>query len=272
MPILADQHMHSHHSFDSKASMESMIESAISKGLNHICFTEHNDFDFVVNEKMPEGAWDCNVDSYIYELLTLRSKYEDRIQLGFGLEIGIQESCFRKNAVLARSHEFDFCIGSIHLVNGKDTYDPAYFEGRSTKESIDEYFKATIKNINQFQNFDVLGHMDYVVRTLPSGEADYNPLEYMDYVDAILDILLENEKGIEVNTSALIKGLKMPNPHKDIIKRYKEKGGEIITIGSDSHVPENIAGKFDVAEEILTSLGYKYYSVFKDRIPTYVKF
>jgi len=272
MPILADQHMHSHHSFDSEATMESMVESALSKGLNHICFTEHNDFDFMVTEKMPEGAWDCNVDSYLYELLNLRKKYEDKIQIGFGLEIGIQEKSFKKNAVLARSHEFDFVIGSIHLVNGIDTYDPSYFEGKTANQAISDYLKATIKGISQFQNFDILGHMDYVVRTLPNGEANYNPLEYMDYVDEIIDILLENEKGIELNTAALVRGFSFPNPHRDIIKRYKEKGGEIITVGSDSHKPETMAGKFDVAEEILTSLGYKYYSVFKDRIPTYVKF
>lgn len=272
MPILADQHTHSNFSGDSKATALSMVEKAIEKGFNHICFTEHMDYDFPITEETPEGMFECNVDSYLYELLNLRSRFDDKIQIAFGLEIGMQESAFRKNAVLARSHEYDFLIGSLHLVDKVDPYDPRFFENRDTKKAVTDYFAAIIKNINQFQNFDVLGHMDYVVRKLPAGEGSYNPSEYMDYIDEIIDILLENEKGIEVNTSAMAKGFLNPNPHVDIIKRYKEKGGEIITIGSDAHSPEKLGSCFDKAEEILTGLGYKYYSVFKDRIPTYVKF
>jgi len=272
MRILADQHMHSSFSFDSEAPMKEMVESAIKKGLTHICFTEHTDFDFPVSEEFPKGCWECNTDSYLYELLHLREQYKDKIQIAFGMEIGLQESCFRQNAILARSHEFDFLIGSIHLVDKVDTYDPLYYENRNTTQAVTDYLKTTINNIRKFQNFDVLGHMDYVVRTLPEGEGSYNPVDYLDYFDEIIDILLENEKGIEINTSALIKGYSNPNPHRDLVKRYKEKGGEIITVGSDSHFPENIGGKFEVAQEILTEAGFKYYSVFKDRIPTYVKF
>ena len=272
MAIYADQHLHTNHSFDSESSMESMVESAIKKGLKHICFTDHNDFDYPVSERFPEGCWELNTDSYLYELLSLREKYKEQIQIGFGIEIGMQESCFKKNAVLARAHEYDFVIGSIHLVNGIDTYEPRYFEGKSTDETFREYYEAMLRNVKQFNNFDVLGHMDYLVRTVPGQEESYDYKKYLDYTDEIMDILLENEKGIEINTSAVVKrGFKNPNPCLDLVKRYKEKGGEIITIGSDAHVPENIAGRFDVAEEILKECGFKYYSVFKDRVATYEK-
>ena len=88
MAILADQHIHTNHSFDSKTPMEAQVLSAIEKGLNHICFTDHNDFDYPVSEDFPEGAWELNTDSYLYELLSLREKYKDKIQIGFGIEIG----------------------------------------------------------------------------------------------------------------------------------------------------------------------------------------
>lgn len=273
MPILADQHMHSSYSFDSKSSLREMVESAIAKGLTHINITEHNDFEYPESEMFPKGSWDLNVDSYLYELLKLRSEYEDKITIGFGIEIGMQECAFRKNAVLGRSHEFDFVIGSIHLVNGIDTYEPRYFEGKTVKQAVDEYYEAMLRNLRQFTNFDVLGHMDYIARTIPGGESNYNAMDYKNYIDEVINILLENEKGIEINTSSLWKkGFSQPNPCIDIVKMYKEKGGEIITVGSDAHKPENIAGAFDVAEDILKECGYKYYSVFKDRIPTYVKF
>lgn len=271
MSILADQHMHTNYSFDSEASMESMVLGAIEKGLKHINFTDHNDFDYPVSEKFPEGCWDLNVDSYLYQLLSLREKYKEQIEIGFGIEIGLQDISFRKNAVLGRSHEFDFIIGSTHLVKNIDVYEPVYFEGRSANASLTEYFNEILKNIRQYQNFDVLGHLDYITRRLPGGEDLYKPSDYMDIIDEILNLIIENEKGIELNTSALNQGLRNPNPCPELIKRYKELGGEIITVGSDAHCPENIATHFKDAEEILVNAGYKYYSVFKDRVATFTK-
>ncbi len=272
MAILADQHMHTDFSFDGHAKMEEMVISSINKGLKHIALTDHNDFDYPVTEECPKGCWDLNTDAYLYELLSLRSRYEEKIQIAFGIEIGMQESAFRKNAILARAHEYDFIIGSIHLVNGVDTYWPSFFEGRTLNECMDEYYRAMLKNIKQFNNFDVLGHIDYIVRTLPKEIGEYNPLNYLDYTDEIFDFLIENEKGIEINTSQIYRrGFDAPNPPLSLVKRYKERGGEIITVGSDAHYTYHVAGAFDIADSILKNAGFKYYSVFKDRIPTYVK-
>ncbi len=272
MAILADQHMHSSFSFDSEAPLKDMVESAIRKGLNHINITEHNDFDFPVSEEFPEGCWDLNVDSYLYDLLRLREAYKDKITIGFGMEIGLREDSFRKNAVLTRNHDFDFIVGSVHLVRDIDTYDDRFYEGRSAKEAFNEYFDTVIANIKKFQNFDVLGHLDYLTRRVPGGESAYNPMDYADKIDEILDILLENEKGLELNTQTLGKGLEYPNPWPQVLKRYKEKGGEIITVGSDAHKPEDIAVGFDKAATILADCGFKYYTVFKDRTATYLRF
>ncbi len=266
MPIQADFHMHSHHSADSQAAMEDMIKSALDKGLKHICFTEHMDHNYPPTEEYPGGAWECNVDSYLYELLGYRAKYDRQLEVRFGLEIGMQETVVRENAITAREHEFDFIIGSIHLVNGMDTYWPEFFEGKVPKQAIDEYLQAILNNIKKFENFDVIGHMDYVVRTLPQGESAYKPSDHMDLIEEILNIVIEREKGIELNTSALLKGFSNPNPHRDIIKRYKELGGEIITVGSDAHKPERIATHFDVAEEILKDCGFKYYATYENRV------
>lgn len=271
MSIKADFHMHSHHSTDSEANMRDMIESAINKGLSQICFTEHQDHGYPYNSEFPEGSWMLNIDSYLYELLSLREEYIDKIQVGFGIEIGMQEQVFRENALTAKSHEFDYIIGSIHVVNGFDTYDHKYFDSKTDKEAMTEFFKTELANIKRFQNFDCLGHLDYIVRTVPCGEAGYSPSEYSDYIDEMLSFLIENEKGIEINTSALRKGFSNPNPHRDIIKRYKELGGEIITIGSDAHKAEDVGEKFDIAEEILKDCGFKYYSTFENRVAYFHK-
>ena len=155
MPILSDCHMHSHHSGDTDASMEEMILQSIRLGFHTICFTEHNDFDFPPSEEYPENPFLLNPDSYLYELLSLREKYAGQIKILFGLELGLLPECFRQNAVFARSHEYDFIIGSTHVSHGQDPYYPAFFEGRSDEEAYREYFESELENIRKFSNFDV---------------------------------------------------------------------------------------------------------------------
>ena len=272
MPITADYHIHSYFSGDSDTPMESMIQTAIQKGLKHICFTEHQDFDFPyeVTGDTP-GMWDLNADSYLYELLKMRDKYDSQIKIRFGLELGMQPQSVRKNLIFAREHEYDFIIASSHICNGMDPYYPAFYEGRTEEEAMCEYFNSILANIKLFHNFDVYGHLDYIVRYMPNKDKFYSYETYKDIIDPILSYLIENEKGIEVNTAGLVKGLKNPNPCKDIIKRYRELGGEIITIGSDSHTPDTLGAYFDKAAEILTDCGFKYYCVFADRIAEYLR-
>lgn len=272
MPITADYHVHSYFSGDSDTPMEQMIQSAIARGLKHICFTEHQDFDFPYEmTKDKPGMWDLNADSYLYELLSMRDKYESQIKIHFGVELGMQPQCVRKNLIFAREHEYDFIIASSHICNGIDPYYPAFYEGRSEEEAYREYFESILTNVKLYNNFDVYGHLDYVVRYGPNKDKNYSYEAYKDVIDPILSYLIENEKGIEINTAGLVKGLNNPNPSKDIIKRYRELGGEIITIGSDSHMPDTLGAHFDKAAEILTDCGFKYYCVFEKRIAEFLK-
>ena len=94
---------------------------------------------------------------------------------------------------------------------------------------------------------------------------------YADLIDEILKTLIEEEKGIELNTAGFREGLGQPNPCADIIKRYRELGGEIITVGSDAHEAANVGADFDKASDILTACGFKYYAIFEGRTPEYFK-
>lgn len=271
MPIKADQHMHTSFSFDSEAPMEDMVESSINKGLSHITFTEHNDFNYPVSENYPKGCWDLNVDSYLYDLLMLREKYEKKIEIGFGMELGLQPDACNKNTLLAFSQDYDFIIGSIHLVNKVDTYDEKFNSKKPVENTINEYLDEVIKNITKFKEFDVLGHLDYLTRVLPGREDDYNPSLYMDKISEILSILIKDGKGLELNTQTLGKGYKYANPWPEVLKRYKDLGGEIVTVGSDAHSPAVIAAGFDKAEGFLKDCGFNYYTVFHHRVPTNIK-
>lgn len=268
MPILTDSHLHSSYSGDCSCPMEAMINRAVSMGLTDICFTEHQDFDFPYRENAEE-LFLVNTDAYLYELACLKGKYEGRINILFGIELGVQPQIVKELNRYVRSYEFDFVLASSHICHGKDPYYPEFFEGRDDEEAYREYFESVYENLLKFESFDVYAHLDYVVRYGAERDKHYSYGKYRDIFDKILTRLLEREKGLEVNTGGLRNGLSGPNPCADVIRRYRELGGEIITIGSDAHRPEDLAYGFGRAAELLKECGFRYYTVFSQRIAEY---
>ena len=259
--MLWDQHMHCNFSGDSDALPEDMIKAGIAHGLSGICFTDHLDYDY------PEepNIFLLDFDNYFKVLPDLRKKYADKISVNIGIELGLQPQAAGQNLAVAEKYPFDFIIGSSHVVNHMDPYYPEFFAGRDEDAAYMEYFESVLENINSDVDFDVYGHIDYVVRYGPNKNAFYTYEKFKDIIDEILTQLISKEKGIEVNTGGFKYGLGHPNPTEDIIKRYRELGGEIITMGADAHVPEYVAYEFDKAAHIIKNCGFKYYTVFKNR-------
>ncbi len=271
MPILTDFHLHSSHSGDSHTEMGEMIQTAIDKNLSSICFTEHMDMDFPVNSDTPAGMFVLNTDAYLFDILKYREKYKGKIELLFGVELGLQPHLTDEIETYASAYDFDFIIGSSHLCHGIDPYYPAFFEGRPQSVAYREYFDSILENIEVHDDFDVYGHLDYVVRYGPARNANYTYHEYQDIFDQILKALIHSGKGIELNTSGYKYGLHAPHPMLEIIHRYYELGGRILTVGSDGHNTLHIADAFDQAAKDLKACGFSEYTIFKKRIPTFVK-
>lgn len=271
MAIRADYHLHSSFSGDSTEPMENMILAAIGRGLTHICFTEHMDMDYPETPDTPKDMFLLNTDSYLYDLARFKAKYENQIRISFGVELGMQPHLMRQLALYARSHEFDFIIGSTHLVQGKDPYYPDYFAGRSEEEAFRAYFQEIIANLKKLSGYDVCGHLDYVVRYGADKDLNYSYNKYKDLFDEMLTLILEQEKGIELNTGSLSCGMRDASPCMDVLKRYRELGGDVITVGSDAHSAGAVAAHFARAEEILTACGFRYYCVFENRLPEYFR-
>ena len=123
----------------------------------------------------------------------------------------------------------------------------------------------------QFHDFDVMGHLDYVVRYGKHREQEYSYGRFADEIDEILRYLIEHGKGLEVNTAGLKYGLPFAHPHPDVLKRYKKLGGEIITVGADAHKPEHVGYDFNIVDNILEACGFKYYAEFIKRAPVFRK-
>mgnify|MGYP006282145633 FL=1 len=126
--------------------------------------------------------------------------------------------------------------------------------------------------MKKFDHFNVVGHLDVIRRY---GDFSIVPDlmddgECQDILDEIFKVLIHKGKGLEVNTSGYyIADEKDPLPTRNVLKRYQELGGEILTTGSDSHYPEQLAYKFEETHHLLKSLGFKYLTTFDQGEPTF---
>ena len=265
-----DTHMHCHFSGDCESTPQSMVQAAISKGLAGICFTDHMDYDYPQNPQDPV-VFEFDPCEYDRAMRSLQQDYKGRLHILHGIELGLQPHLAAQHAQISSRYPFDFIIGSSHVVHGYDPYYPAFYEDRTETECYLEYFESILENIAAFDGFDVYGHIDYVVRYGPNRNADYSYRKYSEVIDEILKLLIRKGKGIEINTGGFKYGLGHPNPTEEVIARYHELGGEIITIGADAHRPEHVAYDFGKVPQILRAAGFSYYTVFRERKPEFLK-
>ncbi|MGB4659096.1 MAG: histidinol-phosphatase HisJ family protein [Mobilitalea sp.] len=269
--IIADYHVHSDFSGDSQAPMELMIEQAITLGLKQVCFTDHIDYDY---PKPGNAKFTFDLDQYTKKLVELNERYSKRIKVLTGVELGLRADQQERLTSFTARYPFDFVIGSSHVAEGIDPYYPEFWSGLSTREGLNKYFMSIIDNNNLFHNFNIYGHLDYAIRYAPTPQgikADYSYSDYSDLIDEMLKAILSNEKGIEINTSGYKYGLGFAHPKAEVLKRYLELGGEILTIGSDAHKPEHLCNEFNLVPDLLKNLGYRYYTTFIGGKPTYEK-
>lgn len=269
--IRYDTHMHTSYSTDSDTDVSEQVKRAEQLGLEGICITDHMDYDFPIEEinSTMEGIPFCfDIASY-WDCLEHEQRNTD-IKLLRGVECGLQEtmSVIEKNEQLLSCKDWDYVIGSLHLLEGKDPYYPSFWEGRTPSHGIRDYFNSILENIKCFSDFDALGHMDYIVRYAPQS-FHYEPNEYREIIDAILRLLIKKDIALEVNTSGWKKAGRCQNPHFDILCHYASLGGELLTIGSDAHTPEYVAYCFSDLPELLKKAGLRQYCVYQKRKPVF---
>ena len=236
----------------------------------HIVNVHSSGMSLIISEPKETGLALRDVTTMCGEILRLVDELMG-INIKFGVELGLQPDYLKEISDYARSYDFDFIIGSTHVVQHQDPAFPSYYEGISTEEGYRAYFNEILTSIRSFTNFDIYGHIDYVIRYSKTKDLNYCYGQYADIFDPIIETLIANGKGIEINTAGLDKGLKEQHPCTEFIRQYRKKGGEIITVGSDAHRPEDIGRHFDHAADVLKACGFSYYCTFEKRVPAFHK-
>ena len=268
--MFADYHVHTSYSDDSEYPMEEVVKDAIAQGMDEICFTDHVDYGIKRDWDDPHGMLYlaggpgepermplANVDypAYAAEISALKSKYRNKIMIKMGMEFGMQTHTIPQYEKLFSSYPFDFIILSVHQVEDKEFWTQDFQRGRTQEEYNLRYYEEILALVQQYHHYSVLGHMDLISRYDNFGIFPFERIRPI--VTEILKTVIEDGKGIEINTSSYRYGLKDLTPSADILRLYRELGGRIITVGSDSHRKEHLGAYFAKTIDALKTLGYK---------------
>ena len=258
-----DFHMHSRVSFDGHDTGLEMALAAKKAGLKEICFTDHLDYD-------PLGK----MGVLTFETANYNREYDDlevpglviRRGMEFGMDIHNKEK-FREDL---KRRPFDFVLGSIHFVDDLDVYFQEYWQDKSVFQAERRYLEATLESVRLHEDFDVLAHLTYIgkARSHPAPRAvPYG--EHEEIIEEILRVLVSKGKGLEMNTSGVDRcgGFL---PEREYFRRFKELGGEIVTVGSDAHNAGRVGQySFDACEILRDIFGYV--CTFEGRKPVFHK-
>ena len=258
-----DYHMHSVVSFDGHDAPEDMVRAAVAAGLKEICFTDH--IDYFADVEVQEWVFDTKVYNDAYDHLE-----HPALKIRRGLEFGLKPyNAPQLREDLKRRH-FDFVLGSVHFVDEKDVYYQEFWDGLTVPQAERRYLEETLACVMAHDDFDVLGHLTYISKARANPAPRPVPMEeHRELIDEILRVLAQKGKGMEINTSGVDRCGDFL-PYEPYFRRFKELGGQIVTVGSDAHTASRVGQYSHRACELLKDI-FGYVCTFENREPVFHK-
>jgi histidinol-phosphatase (PHP family) len=248
-----DTHMHTAFSHDSNVLLELYAAQAAELGVCEIAITDHVDF-------MPGSPghryFDYDVRRQVIH--DAAERWAGRVAIRHGVELTYESRYEEEIGDYLRTHSFDYSIGSVHAVSDSPYARgriETFVSGKTVAEAVAPYF-AEVEAAARSGLFDTIGHLDQCKRWLLPwfSPADFAtiPASY----EPLLVALVESGTALEVNAS----GLRYPEhetyPGAWVVARFRELGGERVTVGSDAHMPESFAFGLEEAAEIVAAAGF----------------
>lgn len=233
--MIFDSHIHTFFSTDSNMKITDAINMSNKHNIG-LVITDHMDLNYP-----KEVGFRFDPKSYFKEHEKFRS---DTLLLG--IEIGMSLDFKEDNKKLIDSYEFDQVIGSQHTINNIDIGYSDIYSGLSYREVLIKYFQEICDCIKAHPYIDTLGHIDYISRYAPVRDGEIYYDKYSDLIDNVIKTCINTNTSMEINTRRIKNKVAFDNLRK-IYSRYKELGGDYVTIGSDSHNPTAINNNFKEA-------------------------
>ncbi|MCR5834325.1 MAG: histidinol-phosphatase HisJ family protein [Selenomonadaceae bacterium] len=240
--MIFDSHMHTKFSADSEMQAAEAVARAEELNLG-VVFTEHFDYGLELDGK----SFSFNPTTYMEEYKNFRG---DKVRLG--VEVGLRKFARTENEKFIAQADFDFVIGSIHLVDDLDIYYPEFYADKDKVTAYRKYFEQMAQEV-EVCDFDALGHIDYICRAAPYENPEIDYQTFCADIDKVLKIIVDRKKVLEVNTRRF--GSKRAiSELVPVYKKYRELGGRFVTIGSDAHRVDAVGNYFAVALDFIREM------------------
>lgn len=261
---LYDYHLHSTHSTDGNHSIMEICERARRLGLKEIALTDHFEPTQKRTKYPPYQARDA-----LTEVLEAKEYFKKNLKVKFGVEMGQPHRFQESSRELLSKNPFDFVLASAHKSDGDVDFGDLDYTRIDILQYTRKYLRE-LKSLVEFEDFDCVAHFDLVKRYAARMGVKIRLLELKEEVREVLSLIIQKGKGIEVNTSGLRDFAKTCLPDLDIIRLYRNLGGEIITVGSDAHYAQDVGKGIQEALEIIKIAGFRYITTFEERKPNFV--
>ena len=277
--ILADCHTHSTNSPDGYNAPEGMILRALELGLDVYALTDHCEVnrwfsrDHYGENSNPEDTYDFSHDfeCSMRDNMRLKEKYDGKLTFINGIELGQAQFNPGLASAVAEDVRLDFVIGSVHQVRGFDDFAFTDYSKVSAQLLVDRYYEE-IREICEIGCFDVLGHITYPLRYIEGNWGiSVNMERNTELILESMKLLIEKGKGIEINTSGLRQEYGKTFPDIDLVRLYRQAGGEIITVGSDAHRADDLGKGIAEGIDIAKAAGFEHIAYFIERKPHFIK-
>ena len=262
--FLADCHNHTQCSADCEESLLRVAEQAARVGLSMVCTTDH--LDLLGRSGKVLERWDWNLCTE--QLEQARAVCPKGLELRMGIEINVPHLFPDRARRLLGQAELDLVVGSAHNLqkDGMDFCEWSYPDEARCYEALDDYFSSLLA-MSRMEEVDVLAHVPYTLRYMNDRDGNHAVLDgYYDRIEVILSNLIARGAGMELNTN---RGKSLTD-YRPVLERYRRLGGEIVTLGSDAHVAEDIGKGIAEAAELLRELGFRHYTVYRRRKPEFI--
>ncbi len=261
--VLTDFHTHSECSPDGFAPMAAMAAAGKAAGLREMCLTDHIDLLDGAGRRTFTYDWTPVLTQY----RRARELEDASFSLRLGAELGgAQVSPPHAKAILAGA-DLDFVIGSVHNkseeLDGGDFYYVDYDSPETCHEMLDDYFRNLLA-VAQLGLYDSLGHVIYPLRYMNLRDGQSVTLEpHRGAIREIFTAVLDLDRAVELNTWCG----RTVEDWRETMSLYRAMGGTRVTLGSDAHHPEGVAGGIREACALLRELGFEGVTTYQARRP-----
>lgn len=262
--MIIDYHTHHNRCGHAVGSIEDYILRGMEVGVHQLGVSDHMPLLYGDPSTHHHGLAMSRdeLPRYVEEVLALKEKYREEIDILLGIEADYIEGLEEETARLLEGHPWDYVIGSVHYLGDWDVMDSRQLHRWNERPApcIYEAYYRAVSSAASSGLFDIIGHFDGIKRYGPPG----SPCEWLLQREA-LKAVARSGRTLELNTSGLRHPAGEAYPGCPVLQACKEYGIPV-TVGSDAHHPRHVAAGYDQAVRLLEQAGIRSAAVFRNRV------